>query len=432
MKFKIPKYIKNIYKTFTEDIGFTIKMSGTITVALLIIYLIFALILNQIGSLSYLGTFDYLLAIIGICLVLSLLSPFIYSFFAINGGMHTNARDKIKYTSFLKTYLLGTRPPFSGQLRVWMTLIKALCVEIIFSFIIYLIVYFIAYVPNTELNTILTEVEALLASSSNSDVESLLTALEEVIYNHEAFINSLMIIVNFFPLLFATYYFIHTISRNTFKYYLASSLGAKAPKNVADFIFIKTMRANRKEYNISYYSTMFPVTILFVLAFTLSYFLLGYYGPEAMSYSILNLTAIVISIIVTLPFMPIVFNLHEYLWPHYSMLFMGVFLENAQKELETFKRNNQMAMKVGEENLKQAEGSINKMRENIIQDLKNKGYEDSDFEGLSDQEIFQNIREDESYLPYKRKMERLNKEKETKSETPKESEENKKDDTQSK
>ena len=54
MNFKPIVNFKKIYKTFSDDVGFTIKMSGTITVALLIIYLIFALILNQIGSLSML------------------------------------------------------------------------------------------------------------------------------------------------------------------------------------------------------------------------------------------------------------------------------------------------------------------------------------------------------------------------------------------
>ena len=96
MNFKPIVNFKKVYTTFSDDVGFTIKMSGTITVALLIIYLIFALILNQIGSLSMLGFFEYFIAIIGICLVLGLVSPFIYSFFAINGGLHTQVKDKIK------------------------------------------------------------------------------------------------------------------------------------------------------------------------------------------------------------------------------------------------------------------------------------------------------------------------------------------------
>ena len=49
MKFTPIVNFKKVYQRFLDDVGFTIKMSGTITVALLIIYLIFALILNQIG-----------------------------------------------------------------------------------------------------------------------------------------------------------------------------------------------------------------------------------------------------------------------------------------------------------------------------------------------------------------------------------------------
>ena len=66
MNFKPFVKAKEIYKTFGEDIDFTIKMSGTITVALLIIYAIFALILNQISGLV-IGFFDYFILLICVC-----------------------------------------------------------------------------------------------------------------------------------------------------------------------------------------------------------------------------------------------------------------------------------------------------------------------------------------------------------------------------
>ena len=92
------------------------------------------------------------------------------------------------------------------------------------------------------------------------------------------------------------------------------------------------------------------------------------------------------------------------------MLFMGTFLENAQQEVEAYKRDSQMAARVGAENLKRAEGSLENMKDQIIKDLcENKGYEESDFEGLSFEEIYQNIGENEDYKPYKNKIERLKK-----------------------
>ena len=414
-KFKPFVNIKNIYKTFIDEVGFTIKMSGTITVALLIIYLIFALILNQIGSLELLGLFEYILVLLGICLVLGLLSPFIYSFFAINGGLHTKARDKIKYTSFLKTYLIGTRPPFSGQLKVSMTLIKAICIDILLTLVITLIVYLFSLIPGNELNAFFNELAK--AMNSSTDPNAALDAMNDVLLAHESFIDNLSLLVSFFPLFFATYYFIHTIAKNTFKYYLATSLGPRVPQQVVDFIFVKGIREHRKDYNLNYYSTCFPITILYVLAFTLSYFLLGYLGPAQMSQSILSLTSIVISVIICLPFFPIVFNMHENLWGKYSMIFMAVFLENAKKELDAYKQNSQMAARMGEENLKRAEGSLDQMKNNIIEQLKQQGYEDSDFEGLSLDDIYNNMGENDSYIPYKRKMERLQKETQNKTET---------------
>ena len=124
---------------------------------------------------------------------------------------------------------------------------------------------------------------------------------------------------------------------------------------------------NRKEYNLNYYSTTYPLTILFIATFTLSYFLLGYFGPNQMSLSILALTAIVIGIIVCLPFL--------------------------------------------------AEGSVDGLRNGFIEELKKRGYEESDFEGLNPEEIYKGYAEDDSYLPYKRKMERLAKEENQNSES---------------
>ncbi len=408
MDFKPFVKAKEIYKTFGDDIDFTIKMSGTITVALLIIYAIFALILNQIRGLT-IGFFDYFILLLCVCLILSLLSPFIYSFFAINGGLHTKAKEKIKYTSFLKTYMLGTRPPFSGQLRVWSTLLKAICFYILAEALINIIVMIIAQIPGNELSTMYSEIFAILGTNYQ-DANEMLTAFESVILNHESLINLITIVTNYFALIGALYYFLHTISRNTFKYYLATSLGMKAPKQVTEFIFVKTLRKNRKDYNLNYYSVCFPLTIILVASFTLSYFLLGFLGPSSMGVTILSLTSIVISIALCLPFLPIVFNFHEKLWDKYSMLFMGTFLENAKQEVEAYKRDSQMAARIGEENLKRAEGSLDNIKDQIIKDLvENKGYEESDFEGLTFEEIYQNIGENEDYKPYKNKMERLKK-----------------------
>lgn len=407
MKFTPIVNFKKVYQRFLDDVGFTIKMSGTITVALLIIYLIFALILNQIGSLNVLSYLEYFLAIIGICLVLGIVSPFIYSFFAINGGLHSNARDKIKYTSFLKTYLIGTRPPFSGQLRLSMTLLKAICINILLTFLVSIFVYFFSLNSGSELNAIVNEI---MAAFNLADSNEALTAIENVILNHQEFIKELSLLTTFFPLLIAVYYFLHTVSRNTFKYYLATSLGVRTPKQAVEYIFVRTLRAHRKDYNLNYYSTAFPLTIIFVVAFTLSYFLLGYFGPAQMSVSILSLTAIVIGIIASLPFLPIIFNTHEEMWSKYWLLFMGVFLENAEKELAMYKMNNDMATRLGAENLQKAQTSLESLKNNMIEGLKSKGYEDSDFEGLSAEEIYKGYAENDTYVPYRKKMERLKKE----------------------
>ena len=136
-------------------------------------------------------------------------------------------------------------------------------------------------------------------------------------------------------------------------------------------------------------------------------FLFGFFGPKEMSGSILGLTSIVASVILCLPFLPVIFNFHEALWGRFSVYFMTTFLKSAQNELRIYKENAALTSRIGEENLKKAENSIQNIRQSVIDELKNKGYQDSDFEGLSDEDIFQNIAEDDSYIPYQRKCKRM-------------------------
>ena len=295
-----------------------------------------------------------------------------------------------------------------------MNLLKAICINILLTFLVSIIVYFFSLNSGGELNAIVNEI---MAAFNLADSNEALTAIENVILNHEEFIKELSLLTTFFPLLIAVYYFLHTVSRNTFKYYLATSLGVKAPKQAVEYIFVRTLRTHRKDYNLNYYYTAFPLTIIFVVSFTLSYFLLGYFGPAQMSISILSLTSIVIGIIASLPFLPIIFNTHEEMWPKYWLLFMGVFLENAEKELAMYKMNNDMATRLGAENLQKAQTSLESLKNNMIEGLKSKGYEESDFEGLNPEEIYKGYAEDDSYLPYKRKMERLAKEENQNSES---------------
>ena len=400
---------KQIYKTFGDEVGFTIKMSGTITVALLIIYAIFALILNQIGSLNYLDFFSYLLVILGICVTLGLLSPFIYSFFAINGGLHTKVRDRIKYTSFLKTYLIGTHYPFSGQLKISMTLIKAILLNIGLGILVNLIVYFVSFIGGTQLNTLVNEI--LTAFNSISDPDLFLEELNSILIANEAFINELTLLTSFFPLVFSVYYFLHTIARNTFRYYVASTFANKMPKQFGDYLFNLPLKIYRKDYNLNYYSVNWPLTLIYFVVFTLSYFLLGYFGPAQMSISILELTSIVIPLIVLLPFLPVLFNFHEELWKVYNPYFTEVFLDQAKRELDQLKNDATAMARLGAENLQRAEKNFDFVKNTVIKNLtENYGYEESDFEGLDAEEIYKNIGENESYAPYRKKMERLKKE----------------------
>lgn len=352
------KSIKNIYKKFFNDLSFTLLCSTTIIIGVFLIYLIFVFMLMQIDLGEIMSSFfGLILLLICLSLILGILSPFVYILFACNGVLHTRKKDDVSYKSFLKTYRIGARIPFKGQLQVWNTLVNSFLIYIVVELLIMFALSAIATNDASPFKPLFDELMLLDFSSVNW-----YSQMDQILAKYEDLIRLTSLISTFFSLFFATYYFFHTIARNTLRYYLAPTL-LNAPNRLITYVFKGTLKLHRKEYVSNYYKTLWPLTLLYVISFTLSYFLIGFYGPSYIDIGLLSLTSILISCAVLLPFLPLVFNYHESIWNKFALYFMELFLTNASRELNTLKSSMDSESSINKKNIEIAEKNIEKIRQ---------------------------------------------------------------------
>lgn len=359
------KKVKEIYKTFFDDFSFTLLCSTTIIIGVFLIYLIFAAVLFNNGiSVLASNFFGSLLIIICLSMILGLISPFVYSLFACNGVLHSKRKEEVSYKSFLKTYLIGTRAPFNGQLQIWNTLLKSFLIFFGLQLVALMILSILAMDEGSAFKPLLDEISKLNPSSNNYFFD-----LEKVLADHADLIRTTSLFTNFFGLLISTYYFIHTISKHTMRYFLAPSL-LNAPNRLVTYVYKATMKQHKKEYLSSYYKVLWPMTVLYGVTFALSYFLIGFLGPKAIDINVLSLTAMFISVCALVPFLPLVFNYHESIWPKFSYYFMQLFISNASRELNQAKKDLQNNSNFDKQNIDLAEKNIEKIKEAFDQHFK--------------------------------------------------------------
>lgn len=352
------KNIKNIYKKFFDDLSFTLLCSTTIVIGVFLIYLIFVFMTMQINIGEVMSSFfGLILFLICSSLILGILTPFIYSLFACNGVLHTRKKDDVTYKSFLKTYRIGSRVPFKGQLQVWNVLVNSFLIYMVIEILIMFLLSAIATNEGSPFKPLFDELMALDFSSVTR-----YSQMDQILLKYESLIRLTSLISTYFSLFFTAYYFFHTIARNTLRYYLAPTL-LNAPNRLVTYVFKGTMRLHRKEYVANYYKTLWPLTVIFVASFTLSYFLIGFYGPTYIDIGLLSLTSILISCALLLPFLPLVFNYHESIWNKFAIYFMELFLNNASRELNVLKGSMNSQSTINKKNIEIAEKNIEKIKQ---------------------------------------------------------------------
>lgn len=367
---------KKIYKEYFGSLWLTLKFSGVIILILLLIYLIFALILNMVGSFSNLNFLSYLLLLLLLSLIMGFIEPFFYAFLTCCSALHSKSKEEVNLSLFFKAYLAGRRPPFKGILRIWNIFLFSIIIYLLISSVASGILFAYSLNPGTEMNLIYNEILAI----TSTDTLVYLDELNTILANHAEYIRFVNLFSNFPALILSLYYFLHTICVGTIKYYYVPAL-LNVPSPVIHFIHKRVIKEHRKEYYSGYYAIIFPLIIIFVAAFSLSYFLIGMLGSQNLSIDILSLTAIVITLIVLTPFFPIIILYQGSIIEKFVKYAFKCFVQSAEQELNIYKTKMSQLNQNQEVNIDRVTQNIEMIKDKIEEiDKRDKDNEEKDEE----------------------------------------------------
>ena len=116
---------------------------------------------------------------------------------------------------------------------------------------------------------------------------------------------------------------------------------------------------------------------MFVTTFSLTYFLFGLLSPN-LSVDIVTLTSIIVTLIVIIPFMPLVFNYHEMIRPKFMSKILATFIQGAESELDVYKRTMERFNTNSENDIKEFEKALDAMKKSLTHDQNNDDEENKD------------------------------------------------------
>lgn len=322
--------VKKVYKDFRSNLQTTIAFGAFIAVILIVYYLVFFLVqLINFSSFYFSYILQALMIFIAIWL-LGLLEPFIYSYYANNGGLKGDEAGQINLGSFVRTYSIGKRPPFRGRLQVYKYFFFALLVFLAIRILSSIIVIIVGQFEGNEIHTLIQEVMSLDFTSETS-----YDSLDDILNNHKHILQIIEVHTTFAAMLPAFYFFVNRICMNTLKYPLAQVM-PQIPPQLMNIVFKEAKKDNRKFIYGNYYRTAYPLTIAFIVIFSGSYYLLYFLLPNVQSVLLLAFGAIVIDLFIMLIFMPIIFNTHEIMYKEFYPMFLEKFISLCERDLENY------------------------------------------------------------------------------------------------
>ena len=384
---------KKVYKRFFNNFGVTLKFSGIITLILVIVYVLLYF-LNGLLQTSlanfilnpFIGLIDLIIAIFILSLCISILSPFLFSLNNQTVLSILEDEKKVRFEptikSFFNTYFAGATGNRRGALRVFNTLLISILIYLGLAIIGYLIVGGI-YASNNigGFSDLLIEIQAIFNSwTPNSDTTEIYTQLNEII-SSSRFINvfnEINLYSNFVGLLAGFYYFLHQISYNALKYHFIVAYPT-LNKRVVNNIYKVIMRGElKKNYQINFYKTLFPITILVIVSFTLSYFLFSLVPLFSNNIYVLALTAFIVTIVLVIPFIPLVFGYNFKYWEDNNHKFLARYIELAKQEINTVKLRSEQMANIDQAQINEYEKSIKEMEKALMDKDEEENKENTD------------------------------------------------------
>lgn len=332
--------LKIFKRNFISTLGFSSILSLFLIVAFGIIYLFLDLMSSFYETVITLNVVNIAVFIFIITIIFSLLEPFIYSMFACNGVLQTPDADKVSNGSFLRTYLLATKKPFRGLLRVFIHILISTLIYLVLLTLLLTICYFIMIRANimnagtlyynylSEINTATTNEEAV-------------KIVEKYLQNADfiAAVNAPILYCNFASLFIACYVFVHNINVHSFKYFLIIQI-PDSNVGIINYSFNEGMKKCKSRFLKDYYKGLYPLTILFVVLFAGIYFGLSFIPALKANISLLAIITIFITSIVMVFFLPYTFDYYGTIVHLYAPYIIEAFYGRIQNELEYLKNTN--------------------------------------------------------------------------------------------
>ncbi len=320
------------YKKFKKDLNYTFSLSGSVSLVVLALYALSALFLYLFNSYNLSSIWSFLLIFIFIMIVVGILSPFLYSFFANNAILEGPDREKVGIKSLFKTAKFGFFPPYKGLLNTWLTLLVSIIIFLVSTTVVDTLILTILYYTNGTYNEFFNSLVGV------SDYNALLEAISS--HGELFFVPSM--ISTLVSLCLSIFFYLRNILINIFKYSIAG-LFLGIPRRALNFIFKDTIKKHKKEFLKGFYSHAWIILVVFFACLIGSY--IGLYftfsNLSEKNYSsfimIISITSVVIALIISLIFYPILFNHYLDIFNVYRNYFVNNFVSIMSSEIKQAK-----------------------------------------------------------------------------------------------
>lgn len=289
--------IAETYRLYASNLNITLKYSAFISFLIVGVFFLLTIVLINV---PYSSIWGFFLIIIVIYLIIRFLTPYLYSFFACNHGLCIN--KEMNFKVFFSTRIIGKSLLYRNILRIIPRLAYSYLLYIVMATISICVILFVGEnFIDTTLYSFIKEFDALyLSNSSIEEIYELFSKYNELIYN-------LSQVINFISLLFASFYFIHSIAYSFINYYVATLVNISNPKKNEPVNFKKVLKEKKFNYFKGYFKTTWPLYLLGLISFSLSYFLCYKFFTSS-SILIHSLISLTITLVFLFPFLPVVLD----------------------------------------------------------------------------------------------------------------------------
>ncbi len=374
------KKINFPYSKFKKDINYTLSLSGSVSFVVLVLYVISALFLYLTSGSEFSNIWSMLLLLVFIMIIVGLLSPFLYSYFANNAVLDGPDREKVGIKSLFKTSKFGFKPPFKGLLNTWLTLIISFIIFIFTTSIAEGLILGICYGVDPTYKEFFDSLKGVASYDK----------ILEAINNNSSLFTVPVIVSNLIALVASLFFFLRNLLINILKFALAGNF-LNVPRKVFNYVFRQTIKKHKKEFIKGFYRYAWIILTVFFVALIGSY--LGLYfafskleNLNAYSFMlIISLTSIVIALILSLIFYPILFNHYLEISEEYRNYAVNGFVEFVEAQV-SFQREKINLDKEAEDELDLIEKRTKEFKEQYEKEVKEeKKNEDDSSNGDSDE-----------------------------------------------